>query len=80
METILHPAEIALRLFAAAVAGVTLGADRGIRGKPAGLRTLGLVGLGAALATVSAVYLSPIQTNPNALSRVVQGVLQGKAC
>lgn len=77
METVLSPAEVALRLAAATLAGVTLGINRDLRGKPTGLRTLGLVCLGASLATVATVYIGPIQQDPDALSRVIQGVLQG---
>ncbi|MEP7209726.1 MAG: MgtC/SapB family protein [Alphaproteobacteria bacterium] len=77
MQTVLDPAEIAIRLVAAAVAGVILGVTRDLKRKPTGMRTLALVCLGAALATVSTVYLAPIQADPDATSRVVQGVLQG---
>lgn len=77
METVLEPAEVALRLFAAAMGGVILGVNRDLKRKPTGMRTLALVSLGAALATVSSVYLTKIQGDPDALSRVVQGVLQG---
>jgi putative Mg2+ transporter-C (MgtC) family protein len=77
MESSLAPMEIALRLLAAAAAGLVLGVNRDLKGKPTGLRTLSLVALGAALATVATVYLVDIQSDPNALSRVVQGVLQG---
>jgi putative Mg2+ transporter-C (MgtC) family protein len=77
METVLEPLEVALRLVAAAAAGLILGINRDLKRKPTGMRTLALVSLGAALATVATVYLSDIQSDPNALSRVVQGVLQG---
>jgi putative Mg2+ transporter-C (MgtC) family protein len=77
METVLEPSEVALRLFAAAAAGIILGINRDLKRKPTGMRTLALVALGAALATVTSVYLTKIQADPNALSRVVQGVLQG---
>jgi putative Mg2+ transporter-C (MgtC) family protein len=77
METVLAPIEVALRLFAAAMAGVILGINRDLKRKPTGMRTLALVALGAALATVATVYLADIQSDPDALSRVVQGVLQG---
>jgi putative Mg2+ transporter-C (MgtC) family protein len=77
METVLEPVEIALRLLVAAAAGILLGINRDLKGKPTGMRTLALVALGAALATVATVYLSDIQSDANALSRVVQGVLQG---
>jgi putative Mg2+ transporter-C (MgtC) family protein len=77
METVLQPAEVALRLLAAAAAGLVLGINRDLKRKPTGMRTLALVSLGAALATAATVYLADIQSDPNALSRVVQGVLQG---
>ena len=79
METVLAPLEVALRLLAATAAGVILGINRDLKGKPTGMRTLALVCLGAALATVATVYLADIQNDPNALSRVVQGVLTGIA-
>jgi putative Mg2+ transporter-C (MgtC) family protein len=77
MQTVLEPTEIAIRLLAAATAGLVLGVTRDLKRKPTGMRTLALVCLGAALATVSTVYLAPIQSDPNAASRVIQGVLQG---
>ncbi len=77
METVLTPLEIGLRLLAATVAGMLIGINRDLKGKPTGMRTLALVCLGASLATVATVYLADIQQDPNALSRVVQGVLQG---
>ena len=45
--------EIALRLGAATLAGVVLGVNRDLHGKPTGVRTLGLVCLGSALAVLS---------------------------
>ena len=42
------PAEITLRLAAALVAGLLLGLDRELRGRPAGVRTYMLVSVGAA--------------------------------
>jgi putative Mg2+ transporter-C (MgtC) family protein len=77
MDSTLQPFEMALRLLAAAAAGIVIGVNRDLKRKPTGMRTLALVCLGAALATVATVYLSDIQKDPNALSRVVQGVLQG---
>jgi putative Mg2+ transporter-C (MgtC) family protein len=77
MDTVLTPLEIGLRLLAATVAGMLIGINRDLKGKPTGMRTLALVCLGASLATVATVYLADIQQDPNALSRVVQGVLQG---
>ena len=77
MDSVLSPLEIGLRLVAAAAAGLLLGVNRDLKRKPTGMRTLALVCLGAAMATVATVYLADIQSDPNALSRVVQGVLQG---
>lgn len=51
------PPEIALRLGLAVLFGLFLGLDREIRNKPAGLRTHMLVGLGAAVTTLSAIEL-----------------------
>ena len=42
--------DIALRLGAATLVGAVLGLNRDLHGKPTGVRTLGLVCLGAALA------------------------------
>ncbi len=45
--------DIAFRLGAAALIGAALGLNRDLHGKPTGVRTLGLVGLGAALAVLA---------------------------
>jgi putative Mg2+ transporter-C (MgtC) family protein len=63
--------EIVLRLVVAALAGVALGLNRDLRGKPTGVRTLGLVGLGSALIVVTA------GPDVNAMSRVMQGIVTG---
>ena len=47
--------EIFVRLGAAVVAGCAIGLDRNLHGKPTGVRTMGLVALGAALTTMSTV-------------------------
>lgn len=67
----------ALRLIAAAAVGMLIGLNRDISGKPMGMRTLGLVSLGSALAAIAAVHYASLHDHPDALSRVVQGVLQG---
>jgi putative Mg2+ transporter-C (MgtC) family protein len=41
------------------------------------MRTLGLVALGAAIVVVATVYFETLVAHPDALSRVVQGVIQG---
>jgi putative Mg2+ transporter-C (MgtC) family protein len=66
-----------LRLLAAAGVGVVIGFNREMRGKPLGMRTLALVSLGAALAAITAINFADLSDHPDALSRVVQGVLQG---
>ena len=80
MDT-LHPsvdlADVSLRLIAAVVVGMVIGLDREWRGKPVGIRTLALVALGSALVCLSTVHYAPLQGEPNAISRVVQGVIQG---
>lgn len=80
-EAAVHPAvdlgDIALRLFAAVAVGVLIGLDREWRGKPMGVRTLALVSLGAALVSLSTVHLSALNHEPDAVSRVVQGIIQG---
>lgn len=70
--------DIALRLAAALVIGGLIGLNRDLHGKPAGVRTLGLVGLGSALIVLGAMELTPQgEPDPNVISRVVQGVLTG---
>lgn len=66
-----------LRLVAAAVCGMLIGFNRDLKNKPTGMRTLGLVSLGACLAALSALHYDMLRTQPDAMSRVVQGVLQG---
>lgn len=69
--------DIALRLLAAILAGGLIGADRERRGKPLGVRTLALVALGAALVCVTTVHLRALNAEADAVSRVVQGVIEG---
>ena len=66
-----------LRLLVAAVVGMVIGLNRDLNGKPVGMRTLGLVSMGAALAAVSAIHWGELEHHPDAASRVVQGILQG---
>lgn len=77
MDSTLAPQEILLRLLAAVVAGGILGVTRDLEGKPTGMRTLGLLALGAASLTTAALYLSDIQHHADAESRVIQGLIQG---
>ena len=71
--------EIAVRLGAALILGAALGLNRDLHGKPAGLRTHALVSLGAAVATMVVLGLpgSLSRSDPNAISRVLQGILTG---
>ena len=68
---------IALRLVAAAAAGLALGFQREVTDKPIGMRTLALVSLGTAMvATAGLHHLGPDPT-ADAASRVLQGIVQG---
>src|SRR6185437_6141881 len=68
----MEPFDIALRLVLAVVAGGALSLNRDLRGKPTGVRTLGLVAMGSAIAVMSVIHLSP-----DSASRVVQGIVTG---
>ena len=68
---------IVLRLLAAAIAGLTLGLQREVSEKPIGMRTLAMVSLGAAMVSVAAVRYPGLAGEPDAVSRALQGVLQG---
>ena len=65
--------EVFHRLGVAALVGVALGLNRDLRGKPTGVRTLGLVGLASA-AVVLAVDRSDEANN---VGRVIQGIVTG---
>ena len=69
--------DLILRLVAATVMGMLVGLNRDINDKPTGMRTLALVSLGAAVVSVVAVHFQDLIDHPDALSRVVQGILQG---
>jgi len=66
-----------LRLLAAAGVGVVLGWPRQMSEKPIGMRTLALVSLGAAMVTLAALRYSGLNNEPDAISRVLQGIVQG---
>lgn len=66
-----------LRLLVAAATGLLIGIDRDVSGKPVGMRTLSLVSLGAALVSIAAIEFQNLRDHPDALSRVVQGVITG---
>jgi putative Mg2+ transporter-C (MgtC) family protein len=69
--------ETALRLGAAVAVGMVIGLNRDLTGKPIGMRTLGLVALGAAAVAVATVHFQNLVDHADALSRVVQGLIQG---
>jgi putative Mg2+ transporter-C (MgtC) family protein len=71
--------EIVARLAAATVIGCALGLNRELHGKPAGVRTHGLVALGAALLTITGVELSWLSGTVDyaAVSRTIQGIITG---
>ena len=69
--------DVGLRLGAAALVGGVIGINRDLADKPIGVRTLGLVALGAAVVSVATIQVSGMAENPDAMSRVVQGIIQG---
>lgn len=69
--------DVAMRLASAALAGVLVGINRDLAQKSIGMRTLGLVSLGSATITVAAIQVQGMGENADAMSRVVQGVIQG---
>src|SRR3954454_24704381 len=81
MASILHVSpetlEVLLRLAAAALVGTVLGVNRDLKRKPTGARTLALVCLGAALVAVAAVHYPGMAGSADAMSRVLQGIIQG---
>src|SRR5258705_12720834 len=64
--------DVALRLGAATLVGVLLGLNRDLHGKSTGVRTLGLVCLGSALAVLSIHAATGTEE-----SRVIQGIVTG---
>ena len=70
-------ADAALRLASAVLVGVLVGLNRDLAGKPMGMRTLALVSLGAAVVSVATIHFQNLDDHPDALSRVVQGIIQG---
>jgi putative Mg2+ transporter-C (MgtC) family protein len=70
--------ETALRLGAATLIGGVIGLNRDLHGKPTGLRTLGLVGLGSALIVMASDGFAPIEAARwDAVSRTIQGLITG---
>ena len=71
--------EITCRLLGAVVVGCAIGLDRNLHGKPSGMKTLGLVALGASLATMASMGFDfePAARDGAAVSRVIQGIITG---
>jgi putative Mg2+ transporter-C (MgtC) family protein len=71
--------EMLLRLFMATLLGGFLGIDRELHRKPAGVRVLSLVSMGAAaIAILSVTVMSGVASNSgDGVLRTVQGVLSG---
>jgi putative Mg2+ transporter-C (MgtC) family protein len=70
--------EAILRMVAAVLLGCVVGLDRNLHGKPTGVKTLGLVALGACLVTMSGLdfFLNGTTGDAN-VSRVIQGIITG---
>jgi putative Mg2+ transporter-C (MgtC) family protein len=64
--------DIIVRLGAAILIGGVIGLDRNLHHKPTGVRTLGLVAVGAALAVLAVAHDRQAD-----VSRVIQGVITG---
>jgi putative Mg2+ transporter-C (MgtC) family protein len=66
---------ILIRLSVATLIGCVIGLNRELYGKPAGMRTHGLVSLGAALITLASLDLA--RADPAAVLRTIQGIMAG---
>jgi putative Mg2+ transporter-C (MgtC) family protein len=63
-----------IRLFMALACGAVIGLNRDLHRKSAGFRTFSLISVGSAIVALVITQTGP---DPNAVSRVVQGVLTG---
>jgi len=70
-------ADAVLRMLAAMLIGCIIGIDRDLHGKPTGMKTLGLVSLGACIATMCAQGFSMTPSDDAGVSRAVQGIVPG---
>jgi len=69
---------IFLRLGAAAMIGAVIGLNRDLHSKPTGVRTLGIVCLGAALVVLASMdFRTDLGLDANPVSRAIQGILTG---
>ncbi len=71
--------EILIRLVLATIVGAILGIDRDLHHKPAGVRVLALVSLGAAVVIVCSItaMVEAGEKSPDSALRVVQGIIGG---
>ncbi|NEX64858.1 MgtC/SapB family protein [Noviherbaspirillum galbum] len=71
--------EILFRLLSAVLIGCIIGLDRNLHGKPTGMKTMGLVALGASLLTMASMDFTMRQDAADmaAVSRVIQGIITG---
>jgi putative Mg2+ transporter-C (MgtC) family protein len=77
-ERIIDYLEIFYRLLTAMLIGCVIGIDRNLHGKPTGIKTLGLVALGAALVTMASMdFMLADLTSRDSVSHVIQGVITG---
>jgi putative Mg2+ transporter-C (MgtC) family protein len=65
------------RLGCATLIGLVIGFNRNLAGKQLGMRTLALVSLGAATVALATISFDDLASHPDALGRVVQGIVQG---
>jgi len=70
-------ADAVLRMLTAMLIGCVIGIDRDLHGKPTGMKTLGLVSLGACIATMCAQGFSMTLSADADVSRAVQGIVTG---
>jgi putative Mg2+ transporter-C (MgtC) family protein len=68
---------IIVRLGLAVLVGGMIGFEREFEHKPAGLRTHMLVSLGSALFVLSGIQTGVVETEPNTISRIIQGLIAG---
>ncbi|BAY69026.1 MgtC/SapB family protein [Anabaena sp. FACHB-709] len=69
--------KLIFRLFLALLIGAIIGIERELRRKPAGLRTHMLVSFGSAIFVVIPLQIISIQSHPEVVSRVIQGIAAG---
>jgi putative Mg2+ transporter-C (MgtC) family protein len=70
--------DIVIRMFWALAIGCIIGVDRDLHGKPTGMKTLGLVSLGACLTTMAAMgFATQSATMSTEVSRAIQGIVTG---